>query len=141
MAAWLHAAGRHLGAAALRGRLLDLGGYPGLVEAARSTDWVSGDLYALACPVPSLRALDRYERGAGWRGAAEYARVRRRVRVGRRWRSAWVYLYVGSVLGKRRIAAGDYLAPGPGSGSGGRGRGPRSGIILRQPWKPKGGAS
>jgi gamma-glutamylcyclotransferase (GGCT)/AIG2-like uncharacterized protein YtfP len=43
------------------GRLLDLGSYPGMVEAETSDDWVSGDVFELHDPETTLAVLDRYE--------------------------------------------------------------------------------
>ncbi len=110
MAAWLRNTARHVGVGQVRGRLYDLGRYPGLVEPARSADWVRGDLYVLARPRGSWRTLDTYEGASDSRGAAEYARVERSVRIGRRWCRAWLYLYLRPVRGKRRIPSGDYFA-------------------------------
>jgi gamma-glutamylcyclotransferase (GGCT)/AIG2-like uncharacterized protein YtfP len=44
-----------------RGRLLDLGTYPGMVEPVSPDDWVEGDVFELTDPESILPALNRYE--------------------------------------------------------------------------------
>jgi gamma-glutamylcyclotransferase (GGCT)/AIG2-like uncharacterized protein YtfP len=43
------------------GRVVDLGAYPGMVEAESSKDWVQGDVFALADLDTILATLDQYE--------------------------------------------------------------------------------
>lgn len=87
-----------LGEARVRGRLLALRGYPGLVDGG---GWVRGELYRLR-DRELLHALDREE---------GYNFERRRVGVsfidGRRSR-AWVYRYRGSQRRAVPIPDGDY---------------------------------
>jgi len=106
MARWLQRVGRHVGSARTRGRLYDLGPYPGLRAPLRQADWVVGDLYRLPQPT-ILRVLDRYEAGTG-RGLPRFVRRRCTVEVGRRRVSAWTYLYRPIPRGRHRIACGDY---------------------------------
>lgn len=104
MARWLAEAGLHVGSGSVRGRLYDLGPYPAFVDAGARVEWVRGDVYRLPRLEPLLRVLDRYESHA-------YARVRRPVRLdalGPRRRDAWIYLYLGPLLGVPRIASGEY---------------------------------
>jgi gamma-glutamylcyclotransferase (GGCT)/AIG2-like uncharacterized protein YtfP len=107
MAEWLERVAHYSGRARTRGRLYDLGPYPGLRAPRSSGDWVIGDLYRL--PTPSiLRVLDRYEAGTS-RGRPRF--VRRRCTVVlpcRRRRCAWLYVYRPVTLGRPRIAHGDY---------------------------------
>jgi gamma-glutamylcyclotransferase (GGCT)/AIG2-like uncharacterized protein YtfP len=90
----------------VRGRLLDLRGYPGLVEGAGR---VSGEVYRLDDP-ELLARLDREE---------GYNFVRRRAVVllagGRRAR-AWLYRYRGPRERARVIPGGDYRAARPSPG-------------------------
>ena len=92
-----------LGDARVRGTLLDLRGYPGLVDGA---GWVSGELYRLH-DRELLHVLDRAE---------GYNFERRRAGVsladGRRSR-AWVYRYRGSRDRAVLIAHGDYCRAHP----------------------------
>lgn len=99
---------RFLGRARMRGRLVDLGEYPGLIPPRNADDWVRGEVYALSDPGGTLSRLDEYE------GCAAESPVFRR-NLGRavfdsgRKLSAWVYVYTGVVPCKGFIASGDYL--------------------------------
>ena len=104
--------GRFLDRATVRGRLSDIGGYPGLVldDAA---GWVHGELYRLTRPGQAFQVLDEYE---GCRpadvGKPEYRRVLCEVVTDRGGLSkAWVYEYAGSVTGLELLADGDYPLP------------------------------
>jgi len=93
-----------------RGHLYDLGEYPGLVASDADT-WVYGDVYELADPSATLARLDDYE-GCGSNDAKphEYERVRCEVVMDTGGReTAWVYIYRGTLAGKREIRSGDYL--------------------------------
>jgi gamma-glutamylcyclotransferase (GGCT)/AIG2-like uncharacterized protein YtfP len=106
MARWLQNVATHLGPARTRGRLYDLGSYPGLRPSRRRDEWVAGDLYRVGGEV--LRVLDRYEAGAGSR-APRFVRKRCEVGIARfRSLSAWVYAYRHVVDPRARIASGDY---------------------------------
>jgi gamma-glutamylcyclotransferase (GGCT)/AIG2-like uncharacterized protein YtfP len=109
MARWLQRVARYVGPAKTRGRLYDLGPYPGLKSARRTCDWVYGDLYEVRDPFV-VRALDRYEAGTG-AGRPRFVRSACVVSVGRRWpRAAWVYVYQRNPSHRARIAHGDYRA-------------------------------
>ena len=105
----------------VRGRLLDLGAYPGLIVGAGR---VSGEIYRLDDP-ELLRRLDREE---------GYNFVRRRAFVmlagGRRAR-AWLYRYRGPRADARAIPDGDYRRACPPAG---RGRATRP-SPGRSPWR------
>jgi gamma-glutamylcyclotransferase (GGCT)/AIG2-like uncharacterized protein YtfP len=106
MARWLATAARYVGPAHARGRLYDLGPYPGMRAARGPREWVAGDVYRIASP-RVLRVLDLYE--AGQRVRPQFARARCVVlltRGGRR--AAWVYLYRRGVWTAPRIVSGDY---------------------------------
>jgi gamma-glutamylcyclotransferase (GGCT)/AIG2-like uncharacterized protein YtfP len=97
---------RRICAARMRGRLYDLGAFPGLAEGRRG-DWVQGELYRIQS-ADLLDSLDRYEGRA-------YRRVVRDAQPadGGTPVACWVYLFEGSLRGRRRIASGDYLAAQP----------------------------
>ena len=92
---------RNLGPATVHGRLYDLGGYPGLVDAPGAL--VEGEVVRLAAG--EFRWLDRYE-GVG-ADEAEYERGLRPARLaGGTLVSAWVYLYRGPTAGLMPIESG-----------------------------------
>ena len=92
-----------VGEASVRGRLLDLHGYPGLVDGAGS---VRGELYRLH-DAQLLHVLDREE-------GYNFERCRAGVRLadGRRSR-AWVYRYRGAPQRGVVISHGDYRRAHP----------------------------
>jgi gamma-glutamylcyclotransferase (GGCT)/AIG2-like uncharacterized protein YtfP len=107
MHALLEPGAEWVGPARLRGRLYQLGAFPGLAEGRRG-EWVQGELYRLAGADAEalLAALDRYE-GRAFRRVVREAEGADGTRV-----PAYVYLFAGSLRGRRRIASGDYLAEG-----------------------------
>jgi gamma-glutamylcyclotransferase (GGCT)/AIG2-like uncharacterized protein YtfP len=109
MARWLQVVASYVGPAKTRGRLYDLGPYPGLTPAQCAGEWVAGDLYRVRS-LSVLRALDRYESGAG-AGRPRFLRRACVVYLGRRpARVAWVYMYQRRCLFRARIAHGDFRA-------------------------------
>jgi gamma-glutamylcyclotransferase (GGCT)/AIG2-like uncharacterized protein YtfP len=96
------------GAASIRGRLYDLGRYPGLVEDAAGEHVVHGEAYELASAEQSLRWLDSYEGiVSGPHAHNEYERAERTIMLAAGGEAtAWVYLYRRPVLETRRIADG-----------------------------------
>jgi gamma-glutamylcyclotransferase (GGCT)/AIG2-like uncharacterized protein YtfP len=107
MAKWLRDVARYLGPARARGRLYDLGAYPGMKGPRGRGDQVVGDVYRIVNP-HVLRVLDRYEAGAA-RSKPRFVRARCIVKLDRRGRrAAWVYAYRCSVVNAARIASGDY---------------------------------
>lgn len=102
-----------VGVATYRGRLYELGWYPGAVPSSDPHDRVRGDVYRLPDEeAPGiLGALDRYEACApGDSAPHEFRRVRAVVDIaGQGPRACWIYLYAGPLVGLRRIASGDFL--------------------------------
>jgi gamma-glutamylcyclotransferase (GGCT)/AIG2-like uncharacterized protein YtfP len=108
MTLWLKTVAAYAGPAKARGRLYDLGPYPGLRPALRSGDWVTGDVYRVSAKV--LLVLDRYEAGAGG-GAPRFVRRRCELATPKaRSVRAWIYAYQRVVGPRARIASGDYRA-------------------------------
>jgi len=105
----------------VRGRLLDLGRYPGLVEGAGR---VSGEVYRLDDP-ELLPVLDREE---GYNFERQRAVVT--LAGGRRVR-AWLYRYRGPRERARPILDGDYRRARP---QGGRGHATKP-APGRIPWR------
>jgi gamma-glutamylcyclotransferase (GGCT)/AIG2-like uncharacterized protein YtfP len=90
------------GPARIRGRLYGLTRYPGLRPPQSEEDWVSGELYRLRVPVPTLQVLDAYE-------ASDYRRVWRVATLenGRQVR-CWVYLFRHPLPRHRRVGSGEW---------------------------------
>lgn len=99
-----------LGRGRVRGRLLDLGAYPGLVAAVTQDEWVRGELHA----IPGRRALARLDAYEDYdpRRPERSLFLRREAKVeldSGEVIAAWVYVYAGTVALGSRIASGDYL--------------------------------
>jgi gamma-glutamylcyclotransferase (GGCT)/AIG2-like uncharacterized protein YtfP len=106
----LGAGAKFLGRGRVRGRLLDLGDYPGLVRAVTRDDRVRGELYSISGR-RTLAELDAYE-DYDPRHPEQSLFLRRESRIeldSGETTTAWVYLYAGPVARGRRIASGDYL--------------------------------
>ena len=100
MARWLRRNARYVGPATTRGRLYDLGAYPGMKSARGRRERVAGDVYRVTNP-RVLRVLDRYE--------DEFVRERCVVKLDRGGCCiAWTYRYRYGVARATRIASGDY---------------------------------
>jgi gamma-glutamylcyclotransferase (GGCT)/AIG2-like uncharacterized protein YtfP len=100
--------GTSLGAATIAGRLVDLGTYPGLLEAAAGNDVVHGELFRLDRPDGIISWLDSYEGiPAEPTPNDEYARVLVSARLASGEDvAAWVYRYRGKTSGFPAIASG-----------------------------------
>jgi gamma-glutamylcyclotransferase (GGCT)/AIG2-like uncharacterized protein YtfP len=101
---------RHVGKASLRGRLFDLGDYPGAEPSSAEADRVLGEVYRLVNPQRALQVLDRVE---GLRPGAPAASLYRRevaaiTLEGGATAEAWVYWLARRLGPKRLIASGDY---------------------------------
>lgn len=92
-----------LGRGSVRGRLLDLGRYPGLVAGGRR---VRGELYRLDAP-EVLPVLDR-EEGYNFERRRATVTLEAGVRV-----RAWIYRYQGPCERAREIADGDWRRAHP----------------------------
>jgi pyruvate carboxylase len=114
MAAVLRRYASRIGTASFRGRLFDLGEYPGAVPSLDAADRVVGELYRIE---PGREAalfseLDRYEDcDPDDPSAGEYVRVRARIEpeVGKPV-EAWIYQYNRPTHRSSRIDSGDYCA-------------------------------
>ncbi len=116
----LAASARFLGLGHVRGELLDLGRYPGLVEGRHV---VQGEIYQLDDP-EVLRAIDRAE------GYNFQRRLKLVTLADRRRRQAWLYEYSGPRQGAIPIPDGNYHRTGRGPRRAGRGLAPNT-IRLR----------
>jgi gamma-glutamylcyclotransferase (GGCT)/AIG2-like uncharacterized protein YtfP len=91
-----------VGIARVRGLLVELGWYPGLVQ-TRQERWVVGELWCSRRPTGVLHRLDAYE-------GDEYERCRTQVQLeSGSTLEAWTYLYRGPIPAGRVIESGDWL--------------------------------
>lgn len=101
---------RLIGSGSVRGRLYDLGEYPGAVDRAGHGDRVYGELYFLPQPAAAFRVLDKFE---GFDPAKpvsnEFERRETTVTMtdGREVR-CWIYWMSGTPPTGRRVRAGNY---------------------------------
>lgn len=103
----LHAGAVWLGPATVRGRLHDLGAYPGLAAGDDAGDVVHGELLRLDTPAAVLPWLDAYEGIVAGAPDNEYERVRVEARLaGGETVTAWVYVCRRDVSALPRIAGG-----------------------------------
>lgn len=91
-----------VGRARIPGRLYALKRYPGLRPPQGEEDWVTGEVFRLRVPAPTLRVLDAYE-------AREYRRVRRWVTLEDSGRvRCWVYVVWQPLARERRVTSGTW---------------------------------
>lgn len=109
--------GKHsekIGPGEIRGRLYDLGDYPGAVDSEKPEETVQGTLYRLKAPDEILPVLDEYEEYDPQDEAGSlFRREKRSVTLpnGERLK-AWVYLYDRPVKDFERIRSGEYRSSG-----------------------------
>jgi predicted GNAT family N-acyltransferase/gamma-glutamylcyclotransferase (GGCT)/AIG2-like uncharacterized protein YtfP len=94
---------RLLGTGTFRGRLYDLGRFPGAIPSNEISHRVFGEIYRIAEDRKTFQLLDEYE-------GSHFRRARRPVVMDNGKRiSAWIYLYVGPMHSAKLIRNGDYL--------------------------------
>lgn len=99
----LRAESDFVGPGTFRGRLYDLGNYPGAVLSRSNGDRVRGEIYRLREPARTLSALDAYEDKA-------FRRLKTTIRREDGARTqCWIYVYTLPVTRFRRIAGGNYI--------------------------------
>jgi len=101
----LGASARYVCDAVFQGRLWDLGAFPGVTDSRSRSDRVQGELYQLEESEREalLDTLDRYEGDAFERAEREV------VTAGGERATAYLYVFLGSTRGARRIESGDYV--------------------------------
>jgi gamma-glutamylcyclotransferase (GGCT)/AIG2-like uncharacterized protein YtfP len=110
MAAYLARHSRFVSLAKTRGRLYDLGAYPGMLPATSDSDWVQGDLFELKNPKVVLAELDRYE-GCVPEHPQPYIFQRTLTNVtlpNGEIVTAWVYYHASAIKEEFRILCGEY---------------------------------
>jgi gamma-glutamylcyclotransferase (GGCT)/AIG2-like uncharacterized protein YtfP len=103
-----------IGKAVIKGKLFDIGKYPGAVISRTDNNQIVGELYQAKKDSDSieqaLKKLDRYEGYDAQDSSSEYVRKRKFVRLknGKKVLS-WVYVYNRPVKNKHLIESGDYI--------------------------------
>jgi gamma-glutamylcyclotransferase (GGCT)/AIG2-like uncharacterized protein YtfP len=94
------------------GKLYEVAGYPGAVEAGGSDDRVHGEIYRILDNDLLFALLDAYEEcSEQFPQPHEYVRKKRPISLsGNGGIVAWVYLYNLDVTSLPQIASGDYLS-------------------------------
>lgn len=101
---------RPLGPASVRGRLYDLGEYPGAILSPRSRSVIRGEVFELPSDAQTLSSLDNYEGfEPGKPGSSLFVRQTRTVDMddGTRLR-CWVYVYNGDTRQAQPVRSGRY---------------------------------
>lgn len=110
IALFLRRNSRFLGEYRARGRMYDLGAYPGLVLTAEEDHWVFGHVFQLFDPASTLITLDDYEGIIpGKENENEYRRELVEVSREETTEHAWAYLYQQSTADLPLIPFGNYL--------------------------------
>jgi gamma-glutamylcyclotransferase (GGCT)/AIG2-like uncharacterized protein YtfP len=104
----LHA--RFLATGHVRGRLYDLGEFPGAVESSEHRERLYGEVYLLPNAVQAFGILDKFE---GFDPAKPKVNLFERKRTtvelaGGREMQAWIYWLVNARQSGRRVASGNY---------------------------------
>jgi len=99
---------RHVGEARVRGRLYDLGRYPGVAEVSAGDEWVYGDVYALGEDGSLLTQLDEYEKVESPWPAYFDRQLCTAIMSDGSSTAVWIYWYRGEVLDSQRIHPGRY---------------------------------
>jgi gamma-glutamylcyclotransferase (GGCT)/AIG2-like uncharacterized protein YtfP len=114
---------RPVGAASVRGRLYDLGEYPGAILSKSSRSVIRGEVFELPRDAQTLSSLDNYEGFEPGKPSSSLF-VRRTWPVvmddGTRLR-CWVYVYNGDTRRALPVQGGRYLRRRAGRRSGGAG--------------------
>lgn len=100
-----------LGDGLVRGKIYDLGSYPGLIYEPTASSMVFGQVFQLNDPNEILTTLDNYE-GISPEAPTEdeYAREIIKVEINGEKIDCWAYLYLKSTEGLKQITSGNYLS-------------------------------
>jgi gamma-glutamylcyclotransferase (GGCT)/AIG2-like uncharacterized protein YtfP len=92
-----------VGTGTFRGKLYDLGRYPGAVPSRAYTDRVIGEIYRFSDPQRAFEILDEYE---GHRFKRKRVTI---IQEDGKSITSWIYLYARSVTLRSLIRSGDYV--------------------------------
>ena len=99
-----------IGKAVTRGKLYDIGNYPGIVIEDCGFPMVTGEVYQIVGSGSGMEKLDEYEESSTEQDpASEYYRTLRKVELeDGRTLEAWVYIYNQPIMDFNRIKSGNY---------------------------------
>jgi len=107
----LNQRGIFIGDGVFKGKLYDIGYYPGAIPSSGISDFVRGDVYLLPDPGSVLEILDIFE-GCIIDGTSRGEFCRKKAKVfleSGKSVLAWVYIYNRAIDGLREIRSGDYF--------------------------------
>jgi gamma-glutamylcyclotransferase (GGCT)/AIG2-like uncharacterized protein YtfP len=107
MARFLEQRARYVGTAKVRGRLYDLGRFPGMTPTT-ADEWVQGDLYDLGDGSTTLAELDAYELAESPLPAVFERQAGDVTRGDGTSVTAWIWWYRGDVAESQRIVSGRF---------------------------------
>lgn len=100
----------NLGAAYIKGSLFEIDGYPGAIPDPVSGNKIIGELYRINEAEKTFKWLDQYEEADPYYGPnREYQRIVVPVYYKDRIVRGWMYQYLKSTRGLRKIPSGNYL--------------------------------
>jgi gamma-glutamylcyclotransferase (GGCT)/AIG2-like uncharacterized protein YtfP len=109
-AAYLQLHCKLIGEGKFKGRLYDIGEYPGAVNDIENDQFVYGSIYLMDDAIKVLSVIDEYEGiGANDPEPHEYARRLTNIETENGIVTCWVYIYKWPVEGKFQIMNGNYL--------------------------------
>jgi gamma-glutamylcyclotransferase (GGCT)/AIG2-like uncharacterized protein YtfP len=94
----------------VRGKLYDIGEYPGAILSAESSEYIHGSILKIDIPEKVLKIIDDYEGYGGeqpWPN--EFIRIIAEIETEMRIINCWIYLYNLPVNGLRYIEGGRYI--------------------------------
>jgi gamma-glutamylcyclotransferase (GGCT)/AIG2-like uncharacterized protein YtfP len=102
---------RRLGPAQVRGKLYDLGEFPGAVLDSSSRTMIHGELVVLPAGEKALEALDRYEEfDPSDLQKSLFVRKKAKIQMANgSSREGWIYVYNRHPGKAKRVRGGDYL--------------------------------
>jgi len=112
MAAYLAARAEFVTGGWFQGCMYQISYYPGVIASNQPGDRVYGEVYRLNDAQAVLAVLDDYEEcGIQHTQPAEYQRGKTHILAsdGRVLEPVWIYLYQWPLVGKARIASGDFM--------------------------------
>ncbi len=93
-----------------RGKLYDLGEYPGAIADPKSDSYIVGSIFLMNDAAAILKNLDNYEGfGVDYPQPNEFVRAFIAVETEEQPIDCWVYLYNSPTKGFLQIASGDYM--------------------------------